>query len=54
MLTDADLELLAADLAPGPGAYRATDEDYQLWAEQFELTLPPLEPQEPDTLSGGE
>jgi len=48
MLTDADLALLAADLAPGPSAYRATDEDYERWSRELELILPPLEPQEPE------
>lgn len=47
-LTDADLDLLAADLAPGPSAYRVTDEDYEQWSVELELTLPPLEPQEPE------
>jgi hypothetical protein len=56
-LTDGDLDLLReleADARPGPSAYRATDEDYERWAAELVLTLPPLDPREPDPLPEGE
>jgi hypothetical protein len=49
-LTDGDYDLLRElerDARPGPSAYTPDDADYEEWARQLDMTLPPLAPEPP-------